>query len=175
MKGTKFFIAGLLGMSMAGLPYNFSTCTATAAEEKVVSHESVVLPTRVLMHEIAKRISNILEGTLAGSFKYVSQEAGAIVDESYKINEAFFPVDPKENKWFKRAKIDPNDSERIAKLKEEFNVYLKAIASSALEIQKAAKSNDQKTTFKAFTNMVEKTCFECHQEIRDKMIPIENR
>ncbi len=175
MKRTKFLIAGLFGISMAGLTYNFYTSTATAAEEKVVSHEGVMLPTKVLMHEIEKRMSNILEGTLASSFKYVSQEAGAIVDESYKINETFFPVDPKENKWFKRAKIDPNDSERITKLKEEFNVYLKEIASSALEIQKAAKSNDQKATFKAFTNMVEKTCFECHEEIRDKMIPIENR
>ena len=175
MKRSVFFVASLFGISMAGFAYNSYTCTAIAAEEKVVSHEGVMLPTRMLMHEIAKRMSNILEGTLASSFKYVAQEAGAIVDESYKINEVFFPVDPKENKWFKRAKIDPNDSEKITKLKEGFNVYLKDITSSALEIQKAAKSNDQKATFKAFTNMVEKTCFECHEEIRDKMIPIENR
>lgn len=175
MKRTKFLIAGLLGISMAGLTYNFSLGTAIAAEEKAISHEGVILPTRMLMHEIAKRMSNILEGTLASSFKYVAQEAGAIVDESYKINEVFFPVDPKENKWFQRAKIDPNDSAKITKLKEGFNVYLKDITSSALEIQKAAKSGDQKATFKAFTNMVEKTCFECHAEIRDKMIPIENQ
>ena len=175
MKKTTFLIAGLFGIGMVGLTQSMDVRTVIAAEEKVVSHEGVMLPTRMLMHEIAKRMSNILEGTLASSFKYVAQEAGAIVDESYKINDVFFPVDPKENKWFKRAKIDPNDSDKITKLKEEFNVYLKNITSSALEIQKAAKTNDQKATFKAFTNMVEKTCFECHEGIRDKMIPIENQ
>ena len=135
MKKTTFLIAGLFGIGMVGLTQSMNVCPVIAAEEKVVSHEGVMLPTRMLMHEIAKRMSNILEGTLASSFKYVAQEAGAIVDESYKINDVFFPVDPKENKWFKRAK----------------------------------------TTFKAFTNMVEKTCFECHEGIRDKMIPIENQ
>ena len=168
-------MASLFGIGLVGLTINSNTCTAFAAEEKVVSHEGVIEPTKMLMNEIARRMSNILEGTLASSFKYVSQEAGAIVDQSYKINETFFPIEAKENKWFKRAKIDPGDSEKISQLKEEFNVYLKGITAAALEIQKAAKTNDQKATFKAFTNMVEKTCFECHEEIRDKMIPIENR
>ncbi|MBE7446029.1 MAG: cytochrome c [Planctomycetia bacterium] len=71
--------------------------------------------------------------------------------------------------------MDPSNSQKITKLKEEFDTYLRGIASSALEIKKAADSNNQKTTFKAFTNMVEKTCFECHESLRDKMIPIENR
>ncbi|MEP9412596.1 MAG: cytochrome c [Candidatus Brocadia sp.] len=175
MKRTIFFIAGLLSISLAGLTDNFSPCTVVAAEEGTVPHEGVAEPTRILMNDIARRMDNIFNGILAGSFKYVEQEAGAIVDHSYMINNTFFPVDPKENKWFKRAKIDPNDSEKITKLKEEFNVYLKGIASSAMEIKKAAGSSDQKATFKAFVNMVEKTCFECHEEIRDKMIPIENR
>ncbi len=175
MKKITFLITGLFGIGMVGLTQSMDVRTVIAAEEKVVSHEGVMLPTRMLMHEIERRMSNILEGTLEGSFKYVAQEAGAIVDESYKINEVFFPVDPKENKWFERAKIDPNDSDKITKLKEGFNVYLKDIISSALEIKKAADSNNQKTTFKAFTDMVEKTCFECHKSLRDKMIPIENR
>ena len=175
MKRVNFLSVGLLGLSFIGVSNIANPVKVIAAEEKVVVHEGVVQPTRALMNEIAKRMSNILEGTLASSFKYVSQEAGAIVDQSYKVNETFFPVDPKDNKWFKRAKIDPNYSEKITKLKEEFNIYLKSITASALEIQKAAKANDQKATFKAFTNMVEKTCFECHEEIRDKMIPVENQ
>lgn len=175
MKRPMFLIAGLFSISFAGLTNNFFPCTASAAEEGVVPHEGVTEPTKVVMEDIAKRMDNILNGILTGSFKYVAQEAGAIVDQSYMVSKTFFPVDPKENKWFKRAKIDPNDSQKITKLKEEFDTYLKGIASSALEIKKAAGSNDQKTTFKAFTNMVEKTCFECHEEIRDKMIPIENR
>ena len=175
MKRLRFLSVGLMGLSLAGLISVVNPTNVILAAEKVVTHEHVDEPTQVLMNEIAKHLNNILDGTLASSFKYVAQEAGAIVDQSYKINETFFSLEPKENKWFKRAKIDPNDSEKITKLKEEFDVYLKGIITSALEIQKAAKTKDQKATFKALTNMVEKTCFECHEEIRAKMTPIENQ
>lgn len=175
MKRAMFLTAALFSISLAGLTNNFSPCTAIAAEEEVFPHEGVTEPTKVLMDNIAMRMDHIFNGILAGSFKYVEQESGAIVDQSYTINNTFFPLDPRENEWFKRAKIDPSDSEKITKLKEEFNVYLKGIVSSALEIKKAAGSNDQKATFRAFINMVEKTCFECHEQIRDKMISIENR
>ncbi len=175
MKKTAFLIAGVFGICVAGLVPSMSFCMATEIGEKAISHGKVEAPTKALMNDIANRMDNILGGILTGSFKYVSQEAGAIVDQSYTINKTFFPEDPKESAWLKQAKIDPNDKEKVAKLKEEFNGYLKGIVSSALEIQKAAKTNDQKATFKAFSNMIEKTCFECHEEIRDKMIPIENR
>lgn len=175
MKRRRLFSVSLMGLSLAGLISVVTPTEVVLAEEKVVTHEHVDEPTQVLMNEIAKRVNNILDGILAGSFKYVAQEAGAIVDQSYKINATFFPVDPKENKWFKRAKIDPNDSEKITKLKEEFDVYLKGIASSALEVQKAAASNNQETTFKSFIKMIEKTCFECHKAVREGQTPIENR
>ena len=175
MKRWRFLSVGLMGLSLAGLISVVNPTNVILAEEKVVIHEHVDEPTQVLMNEIAKRVNNILDGILAGSFKYVAQEAGAIVDQSYKVNATFFPVDPKENKWFKRAKIDPNDSEKITKLKEEFDVYLKGIASSALEVQKAAASNNQETTFKSFIKMIEKTCFECHKAVREGQTPIENR
>ncbi|MDO8142294.1 MAG: cytochrome c [Candidatus Brocadiales bacterium] len=175
MKRLRFLSVGLMGLSLVGLISVVNPTNVILAEEKVVTHEHVDEPTQVLMNEIAKRVNNILDGILAGSFKYVAQEAGAVVDHSYKINATFFPVDPKENKWFKRAKIDPNDSEKITRLKEEFNGYLKGIATSALAVQKAAASNNQEATFKSFINMVEKTCFECHNNVRDKQIPIENR
>lgn len=175
MKRWRYLSVCLMGLSLAGLLSVVNPAEVVLAEGKVVTHEHVDEPTQVLMNEIAKRVNNILDGILAGSFKYVAQEAGAIVDQSYKVNATFFPVDPKENKWFKRAKIDPNDSEKITKLKEEFDVYLKGIASAALEIQKAAKANNQQATFKSFTNMIEKTCFECHNAVREREIPVENR
>ena len=175
MKRLRFLSVSLMGLSLAGLISVVAPAKVILAEEKVVIHEHVDEPTQVLMNEIAKRVSNILDGILAGSFKYVAQEAGAIVDQSYKVNATFFPVDPKENKWFKRAKVDPNDSEKITKLKEEFDGYLKGIASSALEVQKAAASNNQEATFKSFIKMVEKTCFECHKAVREGQTPIENR
>ncbi len=175
MKRMGFLSAGLVGVGLVGLVSVVNPGKVVLAEEKGVAHEHVTEPTQILMDEIAKRVNNILDGILAGSFKYVAQEAGAIVDQSYKVNATFFPVDPKENKWFKRAKIDPNDSEKITRLKEEFNGYLKGIASAALEVQKAASSNNQESTFKSFIKMVEKTCFECHKNIRDKQVPIENQ
>ncbi len=175
MKRLRFLSASLIGLSLAGLTVFIPPAKGVLAEEKMLLHEHVEEPTQVLMREIAKRVNNILDGILTGSFKYVAQESGAIVDQSYKINATFFPMDPTENKWFKRAKIDPNDSEKITKLKEEFGVYLKGIASSALDVQKAATSNNQEATFKSFVKMVEKTCFECHKNLRDKQTPIENR
>src|SRR3990170_587814 len=175
MKRLRFLSVGLMGLSLAGLISVVNPINVILAEEKVVIHEHVDEPTQLLMNEIAKRVDNILDGILVGSFKYVAQEAGAVVDQSYKISATFFPVDPKENKWFKRAKIDPNDSEKITRLKEEFDGYLKGIAASALEIQKAAKANNQQETFKSFTNMIEKTCFECHKTAREGQTPIENR
>lgn len=175
MKKMRLLIGGLLCMGLAGLATFVGHSPVCAAEGVAGSHERVMEPTKELMGKAAKHLSNILDGILSGNFKYVAQEAGAIVDQSYKINEAFFPVDPKENRWFQRAKIDPKDSERIEKLKEEFSSYVKGLASSALEIQKAAKSNSEETAFKSFACMIEKTCFECHRNIRDKQIPIENR
>src|SRR3990167_8738824 len=141
MKRWRLLSVSLMGLSLVGLISVVNPTKVVLAEEKVVTHEHVDEPTQVLMNEIAKRVNNILDGILAGSFKYVAQEAGAIVDQSYKVNATFFPVDPKENKWFKRAKIDPNDSEKIA--------------------------NNQQETFKSFTNMIEKTCFECHKTARE--------
>ena len=175
MRRLRLLSVSLMGLSLAGLISVVTPAKVILAEEKIVTHEHVDEPTQVLMNEIAKRVNNILDGILVGSFKYVAQEAGAIVDQSYKINATFFPADPKENKWLKRAKIDPNDSEKITRLKEEFDGYLKGIATSALEVQKAATSNNQEATFKSFIKMVEKTCFECHKNLRDKQIPIENR
>ncbi|TLD42232.1 MAG: hypothetical protein JETT_1475 [Candidatus Jettenia ecosi] len=175
MKRMGFLTIGLLGLSLIGLGNGINFPLVSADEEEVAPHERVIEPTRALMNEIANHMENILDGILAGNFKYVAQEAGAVVNQSYKINETFFLVDPKENPWYKRANIDPSDSKKITKLKEDFDVYLKNIASSALEIQKAAKSNDEGATLKSFTTMIEKTCFECHKNLRNKQIPIENR
>ncbi|MGQ3684645.1 MAG: hypothetical protein ACUBOA_06515 [Candidatus Loosdrechtia sp.] len=175
MKNSRFFKNSILGLCFMGLAGSIHYSAVRAAEEWVPMHEKVMEPTKILMNEIAGHINNMLNGLLTGNFKSIVQEAGAVVNESYKVNEVFFPMDPKENEWFKRAKIDPNDSEKITRLKEEFTVYLKEITSSALEVQKAASSYDEGATFKAFTNMVEKSCFECHKQLRVKQIPIENR
>lgn len=175
MRRVRLMSIGLLGVGLIGLMSIGTPSQVRAEDQKAIGHEGVEEPTRALMDAMSKRMTNMLEGILAGNLKYVSQEAGTVVDQSYTINKTFFPLDPKDNKWFKKAKIDPSDGERITKLKESFDVYQREIASSALEIQKAAKSNNQDETFKSFVSMVQKTCFECHMENRDKQIPIENK
>lgn len=177
MKREGFFHISLLSLSLVGIMYfgNPFVSVVSGDEEKVASHEKVTEPTRVLMNSIAARMNNILDGILGGNFRYVAQEAGAIVDQSYQIVNTFFPSESKGNEWFKRAQIDPQDSKKIDKLKEEFDVYVKEIVSSALKVQKSANSYDTEQTFKSFTKMVENACFECHKKIRDKQIPVENR
>jgi len=175
MKKTWILVMVLCGVSSAGLLNVIGSSLVIAGEKEVVVHTEVSEPTKALMNDIARRIDNILGGILAGNFKYVAQEAGAIVDKSYKINDTFFRKDPKENEWFKRVRIDPGDDETITKIKEKFDVYLKRIVESALEVQKVSRTNDQEATLKSFVTMIERSCFECHKEIRDKQVPIENR
>jgi cytochrome c' len=175
MRRMRLLGISLVGVGLIGLMGMGTSSQVRAEEQKAIGHEGVEEPTRALMDAMSKRMTNMLEGILAGNLKYVSQEAGSVVDQSYTINKTFFPLDPKDNKWFKKAKIDPGDKENITKLKESFDTYQKGIATSALEIQKAAKANNQDETFKSFVSMVQKTCFECHKENRDKQVPIENR
>src|SRR5574337_1851072 len=84
--------AGLMGST--NVVY---TQKAFAGEERasaVHEHENVKLPTKRLMVEIEKRMYNILEGILVGNFKYVKQEASAVMEKANQINENFFPRNP---------------------------------------------------------------------------------
>lgn len=140
------------------------------AQGKAMEHEEVIEPTKELMKEIENRLNNILSGILENNLKYVANEAGAIVDNSYKINQIFFDFNRKGNTWFKRAGIDPADTEEIAKRKEEFTLYQSGIVYKALNVRKMAVSGSQEETLRAFTDMIEKTCFDCHRKNRDWLL-----
>jgi len=68
MKRLRFLSVSLMGLSLVGLINVVNPIKVILAEEKIVTHEHVDEPTQVLMDEIAKRVSNILDGILAGSF-----------------------------------------------------------------------------------------------------------
>lgn len=147
-------------------------CTkAFAGEERasaVHEHENVKLPTKRLMVEIEKRMYNILEGILVGNFKYVKQEAAAVMEKANQINENFFPRNPEIDAWYKRSKdLDPSNIEAIKKLKEEFSAYMRRIDAGVHEIQKAADTGDTEATFEAYSGLLTKACFECHRRLRD--------
>jgi cytochrome c556 len=163
--GLSLLIAGLVGSTNA-------VCTkAFAGEERasaVHEHEDVKLPTKRLMVEIEKRMYNILEGILVGNFKYVKQEAAAVMEKANQINENFFPRNPEIDAWYKRSKdLDPSNIEAIKKLKEEFNAYMRRIDAGVHEIQKAADTGDTEATFEAYSGLLTKACFECHRKLRD--------
>lgn len=164
---------GLSVLGFAGLMGSTNVvCTkAFAGEERasaVHEHENVKLPTKRLMVEIEKKMYNILEGILIGNFKYVKQEAAAVIEKANQINENFFPRNPDIDAWYKRSKdLDPINIEAIKKLKEEFNSYLRRIDAGVQEIQKAADTGDTEATFQAYSGLLTKACFECHRRLRD--------
>ena len=167
MKYLTLFFCLLTASVVVNVPV---TSKVIMAQGKAMEHEEVIEPTKELMKEIEKRLNNMLSGILENNLKYVANEAGAIVDKSYKINQVFFDFNRKENAWFKRAGIEPNDTEEIAKRKEEFTLYQSGIVYKALNVRKMAMSGSQEETLRAFTDMLEKTCFDCHRKNRDWLL-----
>jgi cytochrome c556 len=166
-------ISGVLGL--VGSVSTVYSSTVFAGEGQPITHaheggthEDIKLPTKRLMIEIEKRVSNMLEGILVGNFKYVKQEAAAVAAKASEINENFFPKNPAIDHWYMRSKdLDPKNIEAITKLKEEFNVYMKRIDAGVQEIQKAADAKDTEATYQAFSGLLTKACFECHRKQRD--------
>ncbi|MDR4508912.1 MAG: cytochrome c [Candidatus Brocadiaceae bacterium] len=167
MKRIQYYFIGLSVLSLIGIGSFFCLHKAAIAREMVTEHDDVAEPTQALMGEIEQRLGNMLGGILSGNLKYVANEAGFLMDRSYTINEIFFPSDPKTNEWFKRAGIDPEDSQKIIALKENFDMFRSGILYKASKVRQSALSGDQEATFKAFNNMIEETCFDCHRKYRD--------
>ncbi|MBM4055470.1 MAG: hypothetical protein FJ264_12580 [Planctomycetes bacterium] len=164
MKHLVLFVCLLIGNFVLNVPV---TSKVIAEEGKAMEHEGVIAPTKELMREVENRLSNMLTGILENNLKYVANEAGAVVDQSYKINQIFFDFNMKENRWFERAGIDPGNANEISKLKEDFSFYQKEIVDKALKMRKKALAGEQGETFRAFTELVEKTCLACHSKHRN--------
>ncbi|MDR4508134.1 MAG: hypothetical protein MRJ65_07855 [Candidatus Brocadiaceae bacterium] len=165
-----FLYMSMCIFSFVGFSYFVSPFSILPIHAETVEHDEVDEPTKKLMQKIEVRLKNILDGILGGSLQYVAQEASSIIDQSYKINETFFTFDPNENKWFKRAGIKPDDRTTIESLKEEFSIYQNGIVYLALQLRQKALSGNREETFHAFTTMIEKTCFECHERNRNKLL-----
>ena len=167
MRKMKYVVFGVLALIMLGIGTSVFPCKAMGSSGKAAEHEGVIEPTQELMRDIEKRLTNMLSGILENNLKYVANEAGAVVDQSYKISELFFPFDPKKNEWFERAGIDPKDAGKITKLREEFALFQSGIVYKALNVRKMAMEGSQEETLKAFADLIEKTCFACHKKNRD--------
>lgn len=152
MKRSIFLCFGLAGI--VGLTGIVSPSTALAEEGK---QARVNLPIKRLTSEMENRVTNMIEGILEGNLDYVKQEAGGLPELGKKILDNFFP----RGQWFMVAEaLNPEETK---KRREVFTAYMSKMDAQVKEIQKAADSNDEVATLNAVTDMIKKTCLECHK------------
>jgi cytochrome c556 len=144
-----FGLAGIMGLANMGFH------SVTMAEEG--KQVRVNLPIKRLTSEMENRVTNMIEGILEGNLDYVKQEAGALPELGKKIIDNFFP----RGQWFMQAEaLNPDETK---KRREIFTSYMNKMDAQVKEIQKAADSNDEGATLNAVTDLVKKTCLECHK------------
>jgi hypothetical protein len=103
------------------------------------------------------RVTNMIEGILEGNLDYVKQEAGALPELGKKILDNFFP----RGQWFMQAEV--LNPEETKKRRAVFTDYVNKMDVQVKEIQKAADSKDEGVTLSAVTDLIQKTCLECHK------------
>lgn len=145
-----FGLAGIVGL-MNGVYHS-----PTLAEEG--KQVRVNLPIKRLTSEMENRVTNMIEGILEGNLDYVKQEAGALPDLGKKILDNFFP----RGQWFMQAEV--LNPEETKKRREVFTSYMNKMDAQVKEIQKTADSNDEGATLSAVTDLIKKTCLECHKQ-----------
>jgi cytochrome c556 len=157
-------LSGLIGIVVAANGFCFSQTATAAGEtqvaEKEVKHASVTLPIRRITREMENQVTNMIEGVLEGNFDYVKEAANGLSALGKKILDNFFP----RGQWF--GQVEAMNPAETKKRREDFNGFVNTMDSQIKEIQKAAESNDEEATLHAITNLVKKTCFECHKKYR---------
>lgn len=145
-----FGLAAIMGLANVGFH------SVTMAEEG--KQVRVNLPIKRLTSEMENRVTNMIEGILEGNLDYVKQEAAALPDLGKKILDNFFP----RGQWFMVAEaLNPEETK---KRREVFTSFVNKMDAQVKEIQKAADSNDEGATLSAVTDLIKKTCLECHKQ-----------
>jgi hypothetical protein len=137
-------------------------------ENRVVAakdiHISKSTPTRSLMQLISAHTSKILDAIIVGDFHAVAREANAVAENSEIVMEMFFSAGGKAGDWHKETGVD---SKATAKMKAEFEKYLKITIDSSRNIAETAGKKDIVETYKSLDEMLQKACFACHAISRD--------
>ena len=144
-----FGLAGIVGLASVVSP------SPTLAEEG--KQVSVNLPIKRITREMENRVTNMIEGILEGNLDYVKQEAGALPELGKKILDNFFP----RGQWFMQEEV--LKPEETKKRRAVFTDYVNKMDVQVKEIQKAADSKDEGATLRAVTDLIQKTCLECHK------------
>ena len=127
-------------------------------------HSSKSSPTRAVMRWISAHTSKILNAIMVGDFHAVAREANAVAENSKIVMEMFLSAEGKAGQWHQET---GGDAEATAKMKAEFEKYLKITIDSSKNIAETAGKKDIVETYKSLDEMLQKACFACHAASRD--------
>ena len=122
-------------------------------------HVSKSTPTRSLMQLISAHTSKILDAIMVGDFHAVAREANAVAENSKIVMEMFLSAEGKAGQWHQET---GGDAEATAKMKAEFEKYLKITIDSSKNIAETAGKKNIVETYKSLDEMLQKACFACH-------------
>jgi len=125
-------------------------------------------PTSSLMRIINSHTSKILEAIMLGDFNTVIKKSNEVAKAGNAIMRMFFPDGKKLDQWFTEVGKDPDDSEAVKSMKEEFERYSKAVIETSRHIAEVAKNRDIAETYESFEAMLKNACFACHEVSRAK-------
>lgn len=175
----KILNIGLISISIVGLTgtiiNTISTPSVFAEEDEPFTkkHETIDMPTRILMSDIEGHAQNIYEDIVKDDYDSIKKETDAISKRSKEIVDHFFPIDPGLDSWYRRSKaLDPEILKAIETLKSNFGIYLKRLSVNLTNLQNATEIKDEKKIISAFTTMVEHACVKCHSRYAGIKAPV---
>jgi len=168
------FLNLVLLLGMLGAINTFYSQHSFAEEEAFTgTHESMVLPSRILMSEIEGRAHNIFEDIVIEDYASIKQETDGILTRANKISELFFPVDPGLNAWYRKSDaFDPEILRAIENLKANFGIYLRRLKTNIEHLQEAVDRKDERDIAHHYTKMIKHACVKCHSKYAGREIPV---
>jgi hypothetical protein len=171
---TRVFLNIVMLLGLLGAINTFCGQPSYAEEEAFTGkHETMALPSRVLMSEIEGRVHNIFEDILSENYDSIKQETDAILTRANKISELFFPVDPGLEAWYRKSQaFDPEILRAIENLKSNFGIYLRRLKVNVEHLQKAVDIKDERDIAHHYTRMIKHACVKCHSRYAGREIPV---
>jgi hypothetical protein len=170
----RIFLNIVILLGLLGAINTFCGQQSYAEEEAFTGkHETMALPSRILMSEIEGRVHNIFEDILTENYAPIKQETDAILTRANKISELFFPVDPGLEAWYRKSQaFDPEILRAIENLKANFGIYLRRLKTNIENLQEAVDKKDERDIAHRFTKMIKQACVKCHSRYAGREIPV---
>jgi cytochrome c556 len=125
-------------------------------------------PTSSLMRIINSHTAKMLEAIMVGDFNTVIKKSNDISKAGNAIMRMFFPEGKKVDQWFTEVGKDPDDTEAVKSMKDDFEKYSNAVIEASGNIAEVAKNGNIAETYESFEAMLKSACFACHEVSRAK-------